>query len=145
MRRNRKRKLRGLAIFVVSVITALFVVFLLLEIFTFFSKIVSFKNPSSQIIAPSIKVNSVLEFEKKLKEKNIQFEKIEISSQSGRILGFFPDNLQVIFSQDKDIDYQVSSLQLIIQRFTIDNNLLSGGNKKPKIVDLRFDKPIVRF
>lgn len=152
MKRSRKRKFRAFVFAVISLLFVGFIIFFLFAGFNFFSKFFSVKKDSSKIISPVIKVNSVFEFEKKLKEKNLQFDKVEVSTKSGSIIGFFPNNLVVFFSQDKDIENQVSSLQLIIQRLTIDSNQLSGensslpnGSKKLKTVDLRFDKPIVKF
>ncbi len=48
------------------------------------------------------------------------------------------DNGTVIFSQNKDIEKQISSLQLILSRLTIEG-------KRFKSLDFRFDKPVLVF
>lgn len=45
---------------------------------------------------------------------------------------------KVVFKLSKDIDAQLASLQLILQQAKIDSNIL-------EFIDLRFDKPVVRF
>lgn len=46
------------------------------------------------------------------------------------------DDLQVLFSVQKDIDVQLDSLQFILERTKIEG-------EKPKRIDLRFDKPVI--
>lgn len=76
--------------------------------------------------------------ERALQEKHIDFESVYFSSSSAHIIGDLKDGTQVFFSREKDIEWQVSSLQSIIQKLTIDN-------KKPRLIDLRFAKPIVKL
>ena len=48
------------------------------------------------------------------------------------------DNPKVFFRLDNEIDLQLASLQLILEKAKIDERIL-------EFIDLRFDKPIVRF
>lgn len=50
----------------------------------------------------------------------------------------FSGNLTVILSTSKDLTTQVLSLQFVISRAKIENRL-------PKVVDLRFTKPVVLY
>jgi len=50
----------------------------------------------------------------------------------------FENNFRVIFSPEKDVAFQASSLQLIMRQAKIDGDQIES-------VDLRFDKPVVRF
>lgn len=45
---------------------------------------------------------------------------------------------KVVFNLDSDIDTQIASLQLIVQKAKIDNSEL-------EFIDLRFDKPVVKY
>lgn len=80
------------------------------------------------------KTNSIEEI---LKRSNIHFEKVETATDSSYLV-FLKDDGQVSLSTKKDIQLQVSSLQVILSRLTIEG-------KKFKRLDLRFDKPIIEF
>ena len=47
-------------------------------------------------------------------------------------------NPKIIFRLDQDIDIQIASLQLIVQKAKIDSEVL-------EFIDLRFDKPLIKF
>ncbi len=47
-------------------------------------------------------------------------------------------NPKVVFDLDEDIDIQIASLQLIVQKAKIDSSKLM-------FIDLRFDKPVVKY
>jgi hypothetical protein len=65
-----------------------------------------------------------------LRELDLRSEKMIIATFSG--------DLTVIFSKEKDFDFQVDSLQFILWRAKIEGNV-------PYFVDLRFDKPVVKI
>lgn len=67
--------------------------------------------------------------------KNISFSSISISTDSAYLVKLSSDE-EVIFSSKHNLDMQVSSLQLILSRLTIE------GKKFIKL-DFRFDKPII--
>ena len=79
------------------------------------------------------KTNSIEDI---LQKNNIQFEKINASDSAHIVL--LKDNGEVDISDNKNINSQISSLQLILSRLTIEG-------KKFKRLDLRFDKPIIEF
>jgi len=72
--------------------------------------------------------------EAKLKEKNIDFSEIKPVNGGYRIL--MKNGGEVLFSSHKDIALQISSLQFILSRLTMESKLFSR-------LDLRFDKPVV--
>lgn len=72
-----------------------------------------------------------------LSKNNIMFSKVQTASDSSYIV-FLKDDGKVSLSANKDISSQISSLQLILYRLTIEG-------KKFKSLDLRFDKPIIEF
>ena len=75
-------------------------------------------------------------------ENQLSKEKILFTSVSASADGSFTvklkDGGEVILSSKKDIGSQLSSLQLILSRLTIEG-------KKLKILDFRFDNPVVSF
>lgn len=74
--------------------------------------------------------------EKILKDKNISFSKVSLSDYS--YLVDISNNGQVRFSQNKDIDKQISSLQRILRELTIEG-------KRFKSIDFRFAEPIISY
>ncbi|MEK7060919.1 MAG: hypothetical protein AAB931_00175 [Patescibacteria group bacterium] len=127
-KRNISKKL---PIIIFSLMVLLFFLFFMFLIFTkFFNN--SFLSPLAQ--HKIYKTNSIQDV---LQKNNILFEKIEIATDSSYIVSLKDDG-QVNISSKKDISSQISSLQLIISRLTIEG-------KKFKRLDLRFDKPIIEF
>ena len=76
-------------------------------------------------------------FEKKLSKANIPFASISVASDSSFLI-VLKDGSEVNLSDKKNIQKQISSLQLILSRLTIEG-------KRFKRLDLRFDKPIIVF
>lgn len=70
-----------------------------------------------------------------LLKNNISFVDISASSD-GSLNVLLSSDQNVIFSPKKDIDFQISSLQLIMSRFTIEGRRFSR-------LDFRFDKPVI--
>lgn len=87
----------------------------------------------NQIIDKTIVQNS-LGILKQLKERGISVSQAKISSDSLYILG----ESKYVFMLKKDLDRQVISLQLILQKAKIDSVSVDK-------VDLRFDKPVVVY
>lgn len=71
-----------------------------------------------------------------LKKQNIEYEEIE--NTDGKFVVKLKNKSQIIFSDKKDIKTQLSSLQLILARLTMEGKLFSQ-------LDMRFDKPVVRI
>lgn len=72
--------------------------------------------------------------EKALHEKRIIFETIE--PISGGFSVKTHDGSEIVFSSKKDVALQISSLQFILSRLTMESKLFSR-------LDLRFDKPVI--
>jgi|SRR3989344_3581693 len=89
------------------------------------------------LIKPQSESNDISYFETKLKEANILISSRR-EDQGSSFEVVLKDGPIVLFSKEKDVDWQVMSLREILSRLTIDN-------KKPKKIDFRFDKPIVNF
>jgi hypothetical protein len=95
---------------------------------------------SSIFISPLGKQKANLQksdIEKNLLKANITFNKITINSDSSFVV-YLSDGSEVIFSSKKDIQSQISSLQFIRSRLTIEG-------KRFKSLDFRFDKPLIVF
>lgn len=69
------------------------------------------------------------------KIKSFGIEVNEVSIAGGNLLVPFP---KMIIALDKNIDIQIASLQLILSKAKIDEETV-------EFIDLRFDKPVVRF
>lgn len=75
--------------------------------------------------------------EDELYKKNIQYFKVEIATDSSYLI-FLKDDGIVLVSNEKDLSDQITSLQLILGRLTIEG-------RKFKKLDLRFNQPIIAF
>lgn len=70
-----------------------------------------------------------------LKQKNIIFLEVSIASDSSYVIHLL-DKKEVVISSQKDISQQISSLQVILTRLTMEG-------REYKRLDLRFDKPLI--
>lgn len=104
-----------------------------------------YAHPGETFVRPNIYVASPLDIEKKMREKGILFESVMVSSDEASFVVRLDKASTVLFSPYKDVDWQVSSLQQILSRLTIDKGLTSQEGKKPLVVDLRYNKPTVKF
>lgn len=84
------------------------------------------------------KISIVLTVEKKLDDAKILFTDVS-QNQDGSLSVKLKDGGEVILSSKKDIQSQISSLQLILSRLTIEEG------KKLKNLDFRYDSPVVSF
>lgn len=99
---------------------------------TFFEDV---PKPISPLSRNQTSVNSIIE--KTLKSKNIPFISIETSKDLSLIIKLSKDN-EVVIDPNKDIDQQLSSLQLILSQLKIEGKLF-------KRLDFRYQKPIISF
>lgn len=81
--------------------------------------------------------NSVEKITDLLKKNNIETTSVVNASESA-VLATLPDGQEVVFSRDKDLNQQITSLQLILSRLTIEG-------KRVNRIDLRFANPVVSF
>jgi len=130
-RRERQKKKVKFFIFL------LVILFLSLILITFSYKKLfypkgSFLNPvSKESLDKESKLNQLLN------GKNIGFVNTSMLYDSSYLVNL-KDGEQVIFSGKKNLDIQVSSLQLMLTRLKIEG-------KKFKILDFRYDNPVVSF
>jgi uncharacterized membrane protein YvbJ len=94
-------------------------------------------------LPPNYKIDSVSDkdqklklLEDKLKESKIKYEKI-IAYDKYFIIEM-EDDSKVLVSSQKDLIPQISSLQFILSRLTMEG-------KAVRELDLRFDKPVIRL
>jgi hypothetical protein len=99
-----------------------------------------FTNPFVQkvIIAPLPKQDPQRDLENLLREKKIDIEAGPIASDSALLVELSSSKTLVVFAADKDLLLQVSSLQIVLNKLTIE------GRKATKI-DLRFKNPIMVY
>ena len=72
-----------------------------------------------------------------LQKSGIAFTSVENAKDSTYLVNL-KDGGQVIITQNKNVQNQISSLQLILSRLTIEG-------KRFKSLDFRYDKPVVLF
>lgn len=75
--------------------------------------------------------------QKVLKDNNILFSQVLVLSDLSYEVTI-PNNGQVRLSSQKNINKQITSLQRILRELTIEG-------KQFKIIDFRFDEPIISF
>lgn len=92
--------------------------------------------PSSELVKP-IPEGS---FEEEVRESLVSIgqELKALDFGEKEMTATFSGRLTVIFSKEKNLDFQVASLQFILWRAKIEG-------KAPYFVDLRFDKPVVKI
>ncbi len=86
-------------------------------------------------LVPSEEDKFQLKLETLLNEKNITYSTITKLSGSNYKLKL-EDSGIVIISSDKDLNSEISSLQFILSRLTMEG-------KQFTLLDLRFDKPVI--
>lgn len=91
------------------------------------------------------------DFERVLRKENISYSSISYYTDGISIAVVLTGDTKVIFSDTKDVAYQVSSLQELLLRLTINKveNIRGGSvdsnGARAKIIDFRYSKPIVKF
>jgi hypothetical protein len=122
------------AIVVVVVIVVLAIISGLVCINNFYGK-AKFISPIAEGKASQSSHVSLLE--DALKNQKILFTSVAMGKDDSLLI-FLKDNGEVILSSKKDLRSQVSSLQLILSRLTIEG-------KKLKVLDLRYKHPVISF
>lgn len=135
----RKRKKRSFKFLIIFIFT-LFIFSTGYLYFKFFKK--------TEIISPipelSQKSKTIKEnedrknkFQEALTKNKIDFSAISQSSD-GSILVELKDGAKINFDQNKNINEQISSLQLMLSRFTIEGKRIDN-------LDFRYDNPVILF
>lgn len=128
-KRNKRKK----------IITKIFFVFFIPILFLA-SLLLFFLNSTKTIIINPLALKNTRQLEslnKTLTAKNIYFSTIEQNNDLSYKVQI-KDNGIVYISQKKDLILQIDSLQLIINRLTIEG-------KRFKSLDFRFDKPVILY
>lgn len=139
MKRQDKRKIKKT---ILAVFFGLLMVAVAVLVFSFSKSFVDIFNKftvesSEPIVKPLGSFTSPENIKTLLNDKNIILESIDATG-SAIIVAKIKGGPRVYFSKTRDALWQVNSLQLILSKLTIDN-------KKPDLIDLRSDRPIVKF
>ena len=133
--RIRKLKRKG-KFFFIKIIFPIFILLILLAFLVY--KLPTFLIFNKPIVSPlgqnKPSQNSNLEI--LLTKAKISF--VSISKSPDYYTVTLSDGGQVIISSKKELTLQISSLQLMLSRLTIEG-------KRIKSLDFRFDKPIIKF
>lgn len=71
-------------------------------------------------------------------QKSIRYDTIATASDSAAYIVKLETNEEIWLSPKRDIDEQISSLQLILSRLTMEG-------REIRRLDMRFDKPVITF
>lgn len=144
MRRLLQKRTRSTFFYSTLVVITLILIFSSLFIAKVFFP--NFLAQDAKIISPEVKTGKVLDFERKLKQSGIAFDKVYIATSGAYLIAKLESGPMIYFSNEKPVDLQVRSLHEVLTRLTIDGQPQKNtGSKEPKLIDFRFDKPIVRF
>ncbi len=136
LRKRRINKYNSKTGFKILLITILFIGL----IATFFSFLyIHFYISTYGFISPLSQTKETLlaRVEEELEKQNISFGKVT-SNSDGSLSVKLKDESEIIFSSKKNVSSQITSLQLMLSRLTIEG-------KKLKSLDFRFDNPVVSF
>jgi len=128
--RRKARKFRKKLFLMLSYFLLLGLLIASYYLFNYFKKAVIINPLQEQSI-------SNIDLEKRLKNAQISFSSIVLESDSAYIISLTQGG-KAIVSSKKNIDEQISSLQRILRELTIEG-------KPFKIIDFRFEKPVVEF
>lgn len=130
-----KKIISSLIVGIIILFLCVGVLFALRLAFEFY---VEYKN-NGNITNPNVAVPITdEEIHNLLVKTDIEIEEQKDASASSRFLIKIKNGPYVIFSDTKDLEDQLTLLKSILRRLTIEN-------KKPTLIDLRYNKPIVKF
>lgn len=136
---NKRKTTSFIRSFIFSFVASLFL-FLVISGLYLFQIYPQKKVSLSPLPKTSVKSGTTIDInalEKLLKQKNIAFSFLTPVDDRSFLVGLSSGE-EIIFSSDKPLEAQVSSLQLISQRLTIEG-------KRMLRLDFRFDKPVIIF
>ncbi len=137
-KRSTRKKLKKILLLCISFFAAFLIVGLFLLFFRDFSfSIPKFSGHKGEILNPNA-TYSISDVRNALADAKVEYTTVAISSASGALRADLPEGTQVYFSYKNDLKWQISSLQRILIRLTIEN-------KVPSVIDLRYNRPIVKF
>lgn len=133
-----KRKLKNNFFAQIKIFISVFLGVVLVFLIIYFSFLLFFPK-KNQFVSPlwqngGFKNNQI---EQLLDKENIPFLSVEKKPDSFYEITL-KDGGKVLLSQNKNVQNQISSLQLILSRLTIEG-------KRFKNLDFRYDKPVIEF
>ena|SRR5688572_1054054 len=139
VKRDTKRKFRRIISVILIICAAFIVAATIFYINKMVFPVISLDGTSDkELIRPLGESTSIEDLKRRLDDKNIIFESLTQATESGVFVGMVKEGPTVLFSQTQDAKWQVASLALILQRTTV-------NNKKPRLIDLTTNRPIVKF
>lgn len=140
VKRNEKHQStkRSKAPFFLMSLAAVVMLVAFISIIVFFLSMYFPQYHHSVIVLPYTSNDDVSQLRKDLSDVGLQTDSITQASMDATLFVQIKDGPKVYFSPQEDLKNQVSSLQLIISRLTIEK-------KNPTVVDFRYNKPIVKF
>lgn len=144
MKKNISRRKRKYVVWfkwVGLVCLGIILIFIARELYRFVIKPL-YVSPMPAIISRISQTNALMEkkeaLARLLKEKKISYTAIAQANDKDVQVIVLPDESFVVVSLQKDLHVQVSSLQLILSRLTIEGKRFSR-------LDVRYDKPVIVF
>jgi len=130
-KKDKKRAIRNKSLLIIISI-GLMLLLIPLVYLSFFNKEPLFISPLSKN-----QNSNISQLESMLSEKNIKYSDVSTSKDLSFLI-ILEDGNEVIVDPNKDIEQQLSSLQLIISQLTIEG-------KTFKKLDFRFEKPFIKL
>jgi hypothetical protein len=130
--KKQKREASRKKLAIILIVVGLLVLNFVLAYSAFFQKPKPILSPLSK---NQISSNEV--FEKKLKESNIEYTSITTEKDLSYLIKLKSGG-EVLIDQDKDVEEQLSSLQLVLKQLKIEGKTL-------RRLDFRYQKPIITF
>jgi hypothetical protein len=129
---SRKIKMLCKRVFVIGTIIGLTSLFIGAYVFlTHFFQKTTYLSP----LGSAVLGQQDVDIKRLLVQKNIPVK--DVISSGGVYLIHLQNDAEVLLSSDKDLTLQISSLQFILSRLTMEGKVFSQ-------LDLRFDKPVIR-
>lgn len=134
---NKRKTASFVRVFFISSTTSLVIFFLLVGFYMLqlLPQRQNFISPLPKSLVKGGTTAEVNTLEKLLKEKNIAFFSLSSVDDSSYLVNLTSGE-EIVFSAHKPLSVQVSSLQLIIARLTIEG-------KRIERLDFRYNKPVV--
>ena len=135
----RKKVKKGI---IIGIFSSVFIFFFFLIVFyrnTIFNALSSLFGKNNHVIVSSyIEPSELSIIEQKLQSAGIAYESVSMGSESAAFVVRLKNGTVILLSDKKDMLWQISSLQSIILRLTIEH-------KQVKTIDFRYSKPVIYF
>lgn len=132
--KRRKKRIKKLIFFSGALLIGLFLLGLYF-LYPFFQNSISSQKSVKSAFVTAVSVENV---KAELSDKKIPYTKVEYADVGETYKVTLRGEEVVKLSGSKDIEIQVSTLQRLLRKLTIDN-------RQAKQIDLRYAKPVVKF